>query len=53
MPHRMIQQRPKPPPKNAEINKFKAASLIIHKALGKEPFKGMSNALIFQNSSLI
>lgn len=34
---------PKPPPKNSEINKFKAATLIIHKTPGLEPFKGLSN----------
>lgn len=39
-------QTPTPPPKNAVINKFKAATLIIHKAPGSEPFKGMKSAEI-------
>lgn len=39
---------PKPPPKNADINKFKAATLIIHKTPGLEPFKGLKNTEIVQ-----
>lgn len=37
---------PSPPPKNAVINKFKAATLIIHKTPGSEPFKGMKSSEI-------
>lgn len=37
---------PHPPPKNVKINKFKAATLIIHKTPGSEPFKGMKSAEI-------
>lgn len=40
---------PRPPPKNADINKFKAATLIIHKIPGSEPFKGLSNKTIVQS----
>lgn len=39
---------PKPPPKNADINRFKAATLIIHKTPGLEPFKGLKNTEIVQ-----
>lgn len=39
---------PRPPPKNADINKFKAATLIIHKTPGLEPFKGLKNTEIVQ-----
>lgn len=39
-------QMPSPPPKNVDINKFKAATLIIHKSPGSEPFKGMKSSEI-------
>lgn len=47
-PKHPLSSTPKQPPKNIDVNNFKAATLIIHKTPGTEPFKGLKNSDIVQ-----